>query len=94
MYSIEELANDSRKLDVRAGDTVTLHASVRAVGGPCGRNLVEFLQEHGMGVIRLREMDAFVNTGRLIRSYRGGLNLAIQTPPSAPDAALSNDPVR
>jgi hypothetical protein len=32
MYSIEELANDFRKLGIRAGDTVMLHASVRAVG--------------------------------------------------------------
>lgn len=27
MYSIEELANDFRKLGIRAGDTVMLHAS-------------------------------------------------------------------
>jgi aminoglycoside N3'-acetyltransferase len=32
MYSMEELANDFRKLGIRAGDTVMLHASVRAVG--------------------------------------------------------------
>lgn len=32
MYSIEELANDFRKLGIRAGDTAMLHASVRAVG--------------------------------------------------------------
>jgi aminoglycoside 3-N-acetyltransferase len=30
MYSIEELANDFRKLGIAAGDTVMLHASVRA----------------------------------------------------------------
>ncbi|HZD50084.1 MAG TPA: AAC(3) family N-acetyltransferase [Silvibacterium sp.] len=32
MYSKEQLANDFRKLGVKAGDTVMLHASVRAVG--------------------------------------------------------------
>src|ERR1700722_491740 len=32
MYSVQELANDFRKLGIRAGDTVMLHASVRAVG--------------------------------------------------------------
>jgi aminoglycoside 3-N-acetyltransferase len=36
MYSTEELANDFRKLGVRAGDTVMLHASVRAVGEVAG----------------------------------------------------------
>ena len=36
MYSIEELANDFRKLGVRAGDTIMLHASVRAVGEVAG----------------------------------------------------------
>ena len=32
MYSIEELAKGLRTLGIRAGDTVMLHASVRAVG--------------------------------------------------------------
>ncbi|HXY52802.1 MAG TPA: AAC(3) family N-acetyltransferase [Terriglobales bacterium] len=36
MYSIEELANDFRKLGIRAADTVMLHASVRAVGEVAG----------------------------------------------------------
>src|ERR1700736_2580795 len=36
MYSIEELANDFRKLGIRAADTVMLHASVRAVGEAAG----------------------------------------------------------
>jgi len=36
MYSLEELANDFRKLGVRAADTVMLHASVRAVGEVAG----------------------------------------------------------
>ena len=36
MYSIEELANDFRKLGIGAGDTVMLHASVRAVGEVAG----------------------------------------------------------
>jgi aminoglycoside 3-N-acetyltransferase len=36
MYSIEELANDFRKLGIRAGDTVMLHASVRSVGEVAG----------------------------------------------------------
>jgi len=36
VYSIEELANDFRKLGVRAGATVMLHASVRAVGEVAG----------------------------------------------------------
>jgi len=36
MYSIEELANDLRKLGARSGDTVMLHASVRAVGEVAG----------------------------------------------------------
>jgi aminoglycoside 3-N-acetyltransferase len=36
MYSIEELANDFRKLGIAAGDTVMLHASVRAVGEIAG----------------------------------------------------------
>ena len=36
MHSREGLANDFRKLGVRAGDTVMLHASVRAVGEVAG----------------------------------------------------------
>jgi aminoglycoside 3-N-acetyltransferase len=36
VYSIEELAIDFRKLGIRAGDTVMLHASVRAVGVVAG----------------------------------------------------------
>ncbi len=36
MYSIEELANDFRKLGIRTGDTVMLHASVRPVGEVAG----------------------------------------------------------
>jgi len=36
MYSLEELANGFRTLGVRAGDTVMLHASVRAVGEVAG----------------------------------------------------------
>ncbi len=36
MYSIQELAEDFRKLGIRAGDTVMLHASVRAVGEIAG----------------------------------------------------------
>ena len=36
MYSIEELANDFRKLGIGARDTVMLHASVRAVGEVVG----------------------------------------------------------
>jgi aminoglycoside 3-N-acetyltransferase len=32
MYSREERANDFRELGIAAGDTVMLHASVRAVG--------------------------------------------------------------
>ena len=36
MYSIEELANDFRKLGIAAGDAVMLHASVRAVGEVAG----------------------------------------------------------
>jgi aminoglycoside 3-N-acetyltransferase len=32
MFSLDELANDFRKLGIRTGDTVMLHASVRAVG--------------------------------------------------------------
>lgn len=36
MYSMEELANDFRKLGIGAADTVMLHASVRAVGEVAG----------------------------------------------------------
>jgi len=36
MYSEEELANDFRKLGVKAGDTAMLHASVRTVGEIAG----------------------------------------------------------
>jgi aminoglycoside 3-N-acetyltransferase len=36
MYATQELANDFRKLGVGAGDTVLLHASVRAVGEVAG----------------------------------------------------------
>lgn len=36
MYSIEELANDFRKLGIRAGETLMLYASVRAVGEVVG----------------------------------------------------------
>jgi aminoglycoside 3-N-acetyltransferase len=36
MYSVDELANDFRRLGIGAGDTVMLHASVRAVGEVAG----------------------------------------------------------
>lgn len=36
MYSTDELADDFRKLGIGAGDTVMLHASVRAVGEIAG----------------------------------------------------------
>jgi aminoglycoside 3-N-acetyltransferase len=36
MYSTQELANDFRKLGIRTGDAVMLHASVRAVGELAG----------------------------------------------------------
>jgi aminoglycoside 3-N-acetyltransferase len=36
VYSVEELANDFRRMGIRAGDTVMLHASVRAVGEVAG----------------------------------------------------------
>jgi aminoglycoside 3-N-acetyltransferase len=36
MYSVQELANDLRKLGIRAGDTIMLHASVREVGEVAG----------------------------------------------------------
>jgi aminoglycoside 3-N-acetyltransferase len=36
MYSMDELANGFRTLGIRAGDTVMLHASVRAVGEVAG----------------------------------------------------------
>ncbi|MBV8812172.1 MAG: AAC(3) family N-acetyltransferase [Acidobacteriaceae bacterium] len=36
MYSTEELANDFRKVGIKAGATVMLHASVRAVGEVAG----------------------------------------------------------
>jgi aminoglycoside 3-N-acetyltransferase len=36
MYSIEELANDFHKAGIRAGDSVMLHVSVRAVGEVAG----------------------------------------------------------
>jgi aminoglycoside 3-N-acetyltransferase len=36
MYSMNELATDFRKLGIRAGDAVMLHASVRAVGEVAG----------------------------------------------------------
>jgi aminoglycoside 3-N-acetyltransferase len=36
MHSIKELANDFRKLGIAPGDTVLLHASVRAVGEVAG----------------------------------------------------------
>src|ERR1700689_3822937 len=36
MYSIEWLAEDFRKLGIRAADTIMLHASVRAVGEVAG----------------------------------------------------------
>jgi len=36
MYSIQELANDFRKLGISAADTVMLHASVRAIGELAG----------------------------------------------------------
>ena len=36
MYSIEELAEDFRKLGIRSADTIMLHASVRAVGEVAG----------------------------------------------------------
>jgi aminoglycoside 3-N-acetyltransferase len=36
MHSVQELANDFRKLGIRTDDTVMLHASVRAVGEVAG----------------------------------------------------------
>jgi aminoglycoside N3'-acetyltransferase len=39
MYSKEELANDFRKLGVRAADTVMLQASARAAGKVAGGHI-------------------------------------------------------
>ena len=56
MYSRELLANDFRKLSVAAGDTVMLHASVRAVGEVAG----------GPDYIHLALKDALTPEGTLI----------------------------
>jgi aminoglycoside 3-N-acetyltransferase len=56
MYSREELAADFRRLGVRAGDTVMLHASVRAVGEVAG----------GPDQIHLALTDALTEAGTLI----------------------------
>jgi aminoglycoside 3-N-acetyltransferase len=56
MYSAEELANDFRKLGIRAGDTVMLHASVRAVGDLAG----------GPDCIHLALKSALTSEGTLI----------------------------
>ena len=56
MYSIEELANDFRKLGIRAADTVMLHASVRAVGEVAG----------GPDQIHLALKDALTAEGTLL----------------------------
>lgn len=56
MYSRAALADDFRKLGVTAGDTVMLHASVRAVGGVAG----------GPDQIHLALKDALTAAGTLI----------------------------
>jgi len=56
MYSMEELANDFRELGIRAGDTVMLHASVRAVGKVAG----------GPDAIHLALKSALTSDGALI----------------------------
>jgi aminoglycoside 3-N-acetyltransferase len=56
MHSREQLANDFRRLGVGAGDTVMLHASVRAVGPVAG----------GPDQIHLALKDALTDEGTLI----------------------------
>ncbi len=56
MHSREQLANDFRKLGVAAGDTIMLHASVRAVGQIAG----------GPDQIHLALKDALTAQGTLI----------------------------
>lgn len=56
MHSRAELADDFRRLGVRAGDTVMLHASVRAVGEVVG----------GPDQIQLALKDALTDSGTLV----------------------------
>ena len=56
MYSREELADDFRRLGVEAGDTLMLHASVRAVGAIAG----------GPDQIHLALKDALRTEGTLV----------------------------
>ena len=56
MYSRQELANDFRKLGVQPGDTVMLHASIRAVGDVAG----------GPDQIHLALRDALTGDGSLM----------------------------
>lgn len=56
MYSRQELADDFRRLGVAPGDTVMLHASVRAVGPIAG----------GPDQIHLALKDALTETGTLL----------------------------
>jgi len=56
MYSIEKLATDFRNLGVHPGNTVFLHASVRAVGEVAG----------GPDAIHLNLKDALTPEGTLM----------------------------
>lgn len=56
MYSRDELAHDFRRLGVAAGDTVMMHASVRAVGAIAG----------GPDQIHLALKDALTGEGTLM----------------------------
>ena len=63
MHSRRELADGFRRLGVTAGDTVMLHASVRAVGAVAG----------GPDQIHLALKDALTPDGTLILRLRLGV---------------------
>jgi len=93
MYSKEELANDFRKLDVRAADTVRLQASVRAAGkvagGPDYIHLA-LKMENGCRVWRaIEEFDtsatAFMRPGQIVFSRRSSTVFSPRRGTTAPE---------
>ncbi len=82
MYSVEQLANDFRRLGIRAGDTVMLHASVRAVGEVAG----------GPGAIHLAVKSTLTPEGTLMMYAKLGRRRMVNhcNIPSARSMALFN----
>jgi hypothetical protein len=69
MYSKEELANDFRKLGVRAADTVMLQASVRADGEVAGApDYIHLALKMENGCRVWRAMEEFDTSGESVHA--------------------------